>query len=372
VIASRARAQLVALDRYEADQSLRNFIPIAWPVLEPTQEYVGGWAIDAIAEHLEAVTYGWINRLLINVPPGSMKSLLSSVLWPAWEWGPRNRPSLRYIATAFNDGPVKRDTRKMRDLVASPWYQERWPKVALVRAGETSFSNSRTGNREGIPFGSLTSQRGDRLICDDLHSTKTAESPVEREKTVRQFMEGAINRLNDQDKSVIIVIMQRLHEGDVAGEILSRDMGYVHLNLPMEFESDRRCETRIGFRDPRTEDGELLNPGRFPRSVVEQLKRDMGEYAWSGQYQQRPVPREGGMFKLQWFAGRIVRTAPAGTVWVRHWDLAASKNATAAFTAGAVRTMRPTASSSSRTSGASERRATWFARPSWPLTTRTG
>lgn len=302
-------------------------------MLEPVQKYEGGWAIDAMCEHLEAVTYGWINRLLINVPPGSMKSLLSSVMWPSWEWGPRGLQSMRYIATAFNDGPVKRDTRKMRDLVASEWYRERWPGVVLVRTGETSFSNNRTGSREGVPFGSLTSQRGDRLIIDDPHSTKTAESPAERANTVRLFREGAVNRLNDQEKSAIIVIMQRLHEADVSGEIISRDMGYVHLNLPMEFEPKIRCVTRIGFRDPRTEDGELLSPVRFPAPVVQQLKNDMGEYAYAGQYQQRPVPREGGMFKLEWFAGKIVRVAPAGTRWIRHYDLAATRGG-GAYTAG--------------------------------------
>jgi predicted phage terminase large subunit-like protein len=328
-----ARAQLIALDRFEADTSLRNFVPLAWPILEPEAQYVGGWAIDAMCEHLEAVTYGWINRLLINVPPGSMKSLLSSVMWPAWEWGPRDRPALRYISTAFNDGPVKRDTRKMRDLVASQWYQERWPGVRLVRSGETSFSNSRTGNREGVPFGSLTSQRGDRLIIDDPHSTKTAESKAEREATVRQFREGATNRLNNQEKSAIIVIMQRLHEGDISGEALALDMGYVHLNLPMQFEPDRRCTTRIGFKDPRTHEGELLNPGRFSAKTVAQLQNDLGDYAYAGQYQQRPVPREGGLFKREWFEGKIVRVAPAGTVWVRHYDLAATKDA-GAWTAG--------------------------------------
>lgn len=294
---------------------------------------MGGWAIDAMCEHLEAVTYGWINRLLINVPPGSMKSLLSSVMWPAWEWGPREMASMRYLATAFNDGPVKRDTRKMRDLVAGQWYRDRWPEVVLTRAGETSFANTSTGSREGMAFGSLTSQRGDRLIIDDPHSTKTAESKTEREATVRQFREGATNRLNNQAKSAIIVIMQRLHEGDVSGEILAREMGYVHLNLPMEFEEKSRCVTRIGFRDPRTTEGELLNPDRFPPEEVARLKRDMGEYAYAGQYQQRPVPREGGLFKREWFEGKIIRVAPAGTVWVRHYDLAASKDS-GAWTAG--------------------------------------
>jgi predicted phage terminase large subunit-like protein len=339
----KARAQLVALDRYEAKQSLSNFVPLAWPELEPGREYVASWQVDAVCEHLEAVTYGWVNRLLINVPPGSMKSLLSSVMWPAWEWGPRDMGATRYLATAFNDGPVKRDTRKMRDLVMSPWYAARWPKIKLVRSGETSFANSLTGGREGVPFPSLTSQRGDRLIIDDPHSTTTAESETERKRTVRQFREGAVNRLNDQMKSAIIIIMQRLHEGDISGEVLANEMGYVHLCLPMEYEPapykigkhvfDPKRKNEIGFVDPRTQAGELLNPGRFTAEAVAALKRDMGSYAFTGQYQQRPVPREGGLFKRHWFEGRIVGAAPPGTVWIRHWDMAATRGK-GAYTAG--------------------------------------
>lgn len=306
-----------------------------------------GWHTDAICEHLEAVTYGWVNRLLITVPPGSSKSLLSSVFWPAWEWGPKDRRSLRYLATAFGDGPVKRDTRKMRDLVASPWYMERWERVRLVRSGETSFANSYTGNREGVAFGSLTSQRGDRLIIDDPHSTTTAESPTERRTTVRKFREGATNRLNDQAKSAIIVIMQRLHEDDVAGVIIAEDMGYTHLCLPMEYDPkpfvsmgkvlfDPQKRNKIGFKDPRAEPGQLLDPVRFPAPVVADLKKTMGSYAYAGQYDQRPVPREGGLFKRDWFDDKIIKVddVPVGTVWVRHWDLAATKSDDAAYTAG--------------------------------------
>lgn len=315
-------------------QTLAGFVREAWHVLEPTQAYIHSWHIDAICDHLEAVTDGRINRLLINVPPGSMKSLLVSVLWQAWEWGPKGLRSLRFLNTAFNDGPVKRDTRKCRDLMLSDWYRSLWPEVVLTRTGESSFANSDTGTREGIAFGSLTSQRGDRLIIDDPHSTETAESVLERQATTRKFREGATNRLNDQARSAIIVIMQRLHDEDVSGTILKLGMDYVHLCLPMEFERGRNGPTSIGFVDPRTVDGDLLDPVRFPRETVEKLKRDMGSYAYAGQYQQRPTPREGGLFKRQWFEGKIIRQAPAGTRWVRHWDLAATKKITAARTAG--------------------------------------
>lgn len=303
--------------------TLAGFVREAWHVLEPQAKYQHNWHIDAVCQHLEAVTRGRINRLLINIPPGCSKSLLVSVLWPAWEWGPAGLRSMRYLTTAFNDGPVKRDTRKCRDLIASEWYRRLWPEVQLTRAGETSFANSATGTREGVPFGSLTSQRGDRLIIDDPHSTETAESETERLNTTRKFREGAVNRLNDQEESAIVVIMQRLHEQDISGVILSLGMDYVHLMLPMEFDPARACSTRIGFKDPRTEEGQLLDPVRFPPHVVADLARDMGSYGFSGQYQQRPTPRSGGLFQRTDF--EIVEAVPAGGRRVRAWDYAASK-----------------------------------------------
>lgn len=313
--------------------TLAGFVREAWAILEPNSKLIWNWHLDAICDHLEAVTDSRITRLLINVPPGSSKSLICSVMWPAWEWA-SGRPSLRYLTTAFNDVPVKRDTRKCRDLILSEWYQSLWPEIRLTRTGETSFANSATGTREGVAFGSLTSQRGDRLIIDDPHSVETAESPAERQTTTRRFREGALNRLNDQERSAIVVVMQRLHEDDVAGTILKLGMGFVHLCLPMEFEPERACSTVIGFSDPRSADGDLLDPVRFPREAVESLQKGMGSYAYAGQYQQRPTAREGGLFKRVWFQGKTIQAAPQGTIWVRHWDLAATAKSTSARTAG--------------------------------------
>lgn len=304
---------------------LAGFVREAWPVLEPAAAYQHNWHVDAICEHLEAITFGRMNpRLLVNVPPGSSKSLLVSVLWQAWEWGPCGLRSNRFLTTAFNEGPVKRDTRKTRDLIQSEWFQALWPEVQLVRTAEMSFANTQTGTREGIPFGSLTSQRGDRLIIDDPHSTETAESPVERTATTRKFREGALNRLNDQERSAIVVVMQRLHEQDVSGTILKLGMGFEHLMLPMEFEPARRIRTSIGFTDPRENEGDLLDPSRFPRHVVEDLKKGLGSYAYAGQYQQRPAPRDGGMFKRSWLP--VVDALPNDIVkWCRAWDIGATR-----------------------------------------------
>lgn len=305
-------------------QTLSGFIREAWHVVEPSITYVHGWHIDAICEHLEAVTNGEIIRLLINVPPGTMKSLITGVFWPAWEWGPRGRASLRYLGSSYSEDYAKRDNRRMRDLVTSDWYQALWgDTVKLTRSGEMAFANTRTGFRQGVPFSRLTGGRGDRVIIDDPHSVDGAESEADRLSTVRTFRESVPTRLNEPDKSAIIVIMQRLHEEDVSGQILKLGLGYEHLMLPMEYEPERRCRTSIGFADPRTEDGELLFPERFPRHVVERDKIPLGSYAVAGQFQQRPAPRSGGMFQRGDF--EIVDAVPAGAKRCRAWDFAASK-----------------------------------------------
>ena len=304
-------------------RSLAGFVREAWHVLEPGNAYVHGWHIDAICTHLEAVTDGRITRLLINVPPGTMKSLIVSVFWPTWEWGLCARPSLRYLTTSYSETYAKRDSRRMRDLVTSEWYQRLWPDIELQRAAELSFENTKRGAREGMPFQSLTGGRGDRVIIDDPHSTETAESEADRARTTRIFRESVPTRLINPERSAIVVIMQRLNERDVSGQIIALQLGYVHLMLPMEFEPERRCETSIGFRDPRSYDGELLFPERFPREVIERDKRVMTAYAIAGQYQQRPAPREGGLFKREWFA--IVDVAPPAKKVARAWDFAGTK-----------------------------------------------
>lgn len=329
LLAEQARRAAEAARRQFADDaeiirkqcgSLAGFVREAWHVLEPGNPYVHGWHIEAICSHLEAVTDGRITRLLINVPPGTMKSLIVSVFWPAWEWGPKGQPSLRYLTTSYSETYAKRDSRRMRDLVSSEWYRSLWPEIELHRAAELSFENTARGGREGMPFQSLTGGRGDRVIIDDPHSTETAESEAERARTTRIFRESVPTRLIEPTRSAIVVIMQRLNERDVSGQIGALALGYEHLMLPMEFEPERRCRTSIGFEDPRSYDGELLFPERFPREVIERDKKVMTAYAIAGQYQQRPAPREGGLFKRANFP--VVDVAPPPSKIARAWDFA--------------------------------------------------
>ena len=176
------------------------FVREAWHVLEPGTTYVHGWVIDCICQHLQAVTYGqfldmgMLNRLLFNVPPGSSKSLLVSVFWPAFEWGPAGLPWLTYLSTSHSDDVASRDSRKMRDLIESEWWQERWGRgtqsdVYLVRRGETDFANNHRGWRKCAAFTGLTGNRADRVIVDDPLSTEKAESELDRLRAARIFHE---------------------------------------------------------------------------------------------------------------------------------------------------------------------------------------
>ncbi len=368
------------LDKADSEASLYQFIQLAWHILEPGRVFVPNWHIEAICDHLEAVTRGDINRLLMNVIPGGMKSLTTEVFWPMWEWGPKGMPSTRYVSGSYSEALTVRDNRKARNLVNSEWYRGHWGDVFQLdpeQNTKTNFANTETGFKLATSVGGLgTGERGDRFIIDDPHNVKDGESEAVRDNTIEWFKETVTTRVNDPEKSAIVVIMQRVHGQDVSGEILAEEMGYHHLMLPMEFEENRRCftivppsysdvepqevvydkrahawktelpeddEFPVEYRenaptsvrynaDPRTEEEELLWKGRHPRAVVDRDKTAMGSYATAGQYQQRPAPRGGGMFQREWFT--FVDAAPVDAVRVRGWDLASTTKKKSPWTVG--------------------------------------
>jgi predicted phage terminase large subunit-like protein len=291
-------ADILACEKELCRRSLAEFAKACWHVLEPATDLKWGWVLDLICAHLEAVTHGESKRLLMNVPPGSMKSLLTGVIWPAWEWGPQGRPNLRYLATAHKQELAVRDNMKCRRLIQSAWFQERWP-IALTsdQNAKTKFESDATGFREAMAFTSMTGSRGDRVILDDPHSVDDANSRAKLEADLLTFREALPSRVNNDD-SAIVIIMQRLNEADVSA--IAIELGYDHLCIPMRYEPGR-SKWAFGEGDPRTEDGELMFPERFPEQQVRDLEATMGSYAVAGQLQQRPTPRGGGIIKGQWF-----------------------------------------------------------------------
>jgi predicted phage terminase large subunit-like protein len=271
-----------------------------------------------MCDHLTAISEGVeiegkpYNRLLMNVPPGAMKSLLVNVFFPAWEWGPRKLPHYRYICVSHSMDNAIRDSVKMRRLVSSEWYQSRWPiKLTGDQNAKTKFENTATGFRSAMAAGSITGARGDRVIIDDPLSWEGAMSEQIRTGTNEWFMNAVPTRLNRPRESAIVVIMQRLHEDDVAGAILNNWLGYDRLMLPMRYDPQRAFTTQLGTNDPRTVDGELLFPERFPEDVVDRLESTMSPYDVAGQHQQDPVPRGGGIIDQDWWTLWVGAEFPA-------------------------------------------------------------
>lgn len=381
------------LDKADAAGSLLEFMRAGWHALEPGTEFVYGWAVEAICEHLQAVTDGQIKRLLINVPPGCTKSMTTAVFWPMYEWGPKGLPTYRFITCAYDQSLPIRDHIRSRDLALSEWYQQNWGDVWQFKGDQNAkvrYENSKTGWRQASSTGSgLTGHRGDRIILDDPHAVRDMESEVIREDALRWFSETLPTRLNQPSKSAIVVIMQRVHERDVSGLILAKELNYEHLCLPMEFEKATRSFTSVPRKDVkperrtrlmqegmalpewitkkeyedrlaedskerrisrdyrpefetvwcqdrRKEDGDLLDPNRFPRESVEELKETFrswgGTYAEAGQLQQRPAPRGGGAYKRTDF--KYLDTAPACKTIVRAWDFAGSERKRSPYTVG--------------------------------------
>ena len=214
---------------------------------------------------------------------------------------------MRYIGASHSLELSIRDSTRMRRLVQSDWYQDRWGDRVQITSDQNAkikFETLAGGFRQAVAAGGITGSRGDRVLIDDAHSVESAASDAERDRVRNWFLEAVPTRLNNPTSSAIIVIEQRLHEEDVSGIILNKSLGYEHLMLPMEFDELRRCETSVGtngFIDPRSYEGELLFPGRFPREVVDRDKAAMGPYAVASQFQMSPSPRGGGIIKRDWW-----------------------------------------------------------------------
>lgn len=302
-------------EREDCEKDLLYFLQKGWQHIDPAR-FTPGWHLEAIAEHLQAVTDGQIKRLVINVPPRSSKSSMCSVAWPAWTWtqsqkGPLSGPQVQFLSASYAYNLSLRDSVKTRRLIQSPWYQGNWgDRYKLTSDVNTKhrFENDKGGYRLATSVdGMVTGEGGDVIILDDPHRAgRDAESETVRVNTLMWWDEVMSTRLNDITTGAYVIVMQRLHMEDLTGHVLARQAGsWTHLMLPMEYDFSRHCVTYVGdekfFEDPRTEDGDLLCPHRFPPKQVEDLKRDLGSYGSAGQLQQAPAPRGGGLIRDEWW-----------------------------------------------------------------------
>jgi len=322
-------ADVAELERELLPRSFRDFVPRAFPYIEKSEQYVHGTHVDVVCEHLQACADGQIPRLIINIPPGHMKSILASVAFPAWVWSRQQAryreacnlsgPHARFIFTSYSDDFVKRDSLKTQALIESPWYQERWP-LGLELANTTEFVNEKGGWRLGVGTGGgVTGKHTHWAIADDPLKAQEAHSKAAREAAVRFWQETMTTRM--LPGACRIVVMQRLHQDDLTG-FLVKEGGYELLMLPEAFEKKRACVTVLGLADKREKEGDLLWKERFPESAHKVRAKELGSFGNAGQLQQRPAPEEGGIVKRavlkRWNAASL---PPMFDLIWQSWDL---------------------------------------------------
>jgi predicted phage terminase large subunit-like protein len=329
---------LAYLDKLDCEESFSFFVGQAFQYVDP-EIYIHGRHIDAIGEHLMAVFNGQIRKIIINIPPRHMKSLLVSVMFPAWGWGPGNRPGLTFLYNSYAHSLSLRDSRKCRQLIQSRWYQQNWgDRFCLVgdQNEKKRFDNDHGGYRMASSIDGQNTGEGAKILgIDDPHNMKDMRSKTKVQNVIDWWTDTMTTRRNNIATSSIILVMQRGGENDLSGHILANELGWDHLCLPAEYERKHPfpAKSSIGFKDWRRKEGELLWPELFDKAAIDELKDGMTSHTQAGQLQQRPSNKEGGMFQVDRI--EVVPEAPDKLQYLtRGWDFAATEEKSADYSAG--------------------------------------
>jgi predicted phage terminase large subunit-like protein len=305
-----------------ARRSLYHFIKVAWKYVNPYIEFKDNWHINCIAEHLEAVTRGDIQKLLIGLPPRHAKSLIVSVFWFAWVW--MRDPASQWIYASYSLNLTIRDSVRCRDLVKHPWYRERADSQWSIKAdvdGKEWFANTAGGSRIcTTPEMAGAGLDADYAICDDPNNVRDRYQPNKLRATNRWWGETMTTRFNDPSKVKKVICQQRIAVNDLTGHQLANELGYEYLCLPVKYEPHRYFEgweeakaskvehpivptilqrQRPELRDPRRE-GEMLWANRFTGPIVEEMRKELGDSA-PGQLDLRPAAEHGAIFRKAGF-----------------------------------------------------------------------
>ena len=300
------------------------FVERVFAELNPATTYKDNFHIAVITGKLEAVRRGECKRLIINVPPRSLKSIIASVAFPAFVLG--HDPSKKIIACSYGQELADDLARDCRQVMQQPWYQRLFPNAALapnrlaVHAFETTAGGVRIATSVG---GVLTGFGGDIVVIDDPIKPDQALSDVERNRANQWFSHTLVSRLNDKSVGAIVVVMQRLHEDDFVGHILGLDDWEV-VSFPAIAQEDERHEvvTPHGTYIHHRAEGEALHPAREPLAVLEQIRRTIGTTHFAAQYLQSPTPPGGGMIKEAWFVRYDPGQLPKFDRIIQSWDTA--------------------------------------------------
>jgi predicted phage terminase large subunit-like protein len=309
------QAALAALLRSD----LRSFVWKSFLTILPGTPFLPNWHIDAIVHQLMRVQAGEISRLLVNQPPRSLKSICVSVAYVAWLLG--HDPTRRVIVVSYANELAAELHRQFRMVIDAVWYQALFPAMRPARDSGTELVTTAGGGRYATSVGgTLTGRGADLLIVDDPLKAEEAASEPARKRLIDWYAGTFVSRLNDKEHGPIIVVMQRLHENDLAGHLLGQG-DWEHLDLP-SIAVDDTVIALGGGRVMIRRLGDILHPQRESKGALDRIKAEVGSLKFSAQYQQRPVPLEGNLIRRDWFRAYEHLPQDSAKRIVQSWDIA--------------------------------------------------
>ena len=307
-------------------RDIHAFAHFCFLTLNPGAQYLPNWHILAILQVLEAVRLGYLNRVIINLPPRYLKSILTSVVFPAFWLG--HEPTKRIVALSYGNELTSMFTGHFRSIVTSNTYQRLFPEMRLKRISDEEITTTKRGFRKATSVGgALTGIGGSLFIIDDPQKPVDAQSPVQRTNMHTWFANTLLSRLDNKVKDAIILVQQRVHMDDLSGYLIGQRGDWYVLSIPAIAEADENIP--VGWEHYyRRRAGEALHAEREPLKILENYRQQMGADTFSAQYQQCPVPPGGAMIQGEWL--RRYTEAPERTSRdkvIQSWDTAAKEGA---------------------------------------------
>ena len=304
-------------------QDFASFLRKVFHTLSPVEPFVDGWPVRAMAHRLEQVARGEIRRLIINLPPRSLKSIAGSVALPAYVLG--HQPHRRIICVSYAGDLARKMSNDFRAVLETDWYRQSFPltRIGHVKDTESEMETTCRGFRLATSIGgTLTGRGGDLIIIDDPLKPTDALSEPRRMAANQWFANTLLSRQDDKRTAGIVIIMQRVHLDDLTGFVLGGEDDWTMLSLPAIAEHEEMIPVGVGQYHTRRP-GEALWPNREPLQVLELLRQQLGSDIFSAQYQQTPVPQGGAMIKRDWVM-RYTDPPPRKEVWcvLQSWDTA--------------------------------------------------
>ena len=300
------------------------------------EDFINSWHLEVICDTLEKCRKGEIKRLIINVPPRSLKSIITTVAFPAWLLG--HNPKEKIISVSYSSELSEKFARDTKLVMNSTWYKRVFGKTRISRERHTAYdfnTTARGGRFSTSVEGTLTGRGGNFIIIDDPVKPTGADSEKGLSKINQWYRNTLLSRLNNKETGCIIVIMQRLHEDDLSGYLLAEESGWHHLKIPAIAEEDESWNLSDGRTIKRSK-GDVICPDQLSEKTLEEFKKGMGPVVFEGQYQQNPTPLEGAIIKSKWFKYYTEAELPSFKRIVISWDTANKVKETSAYSACCV------------------------------------